>query len=170
MRRPGCTGVVVALPGGSRFLPAVNLRGRRRRGGALLIPLGFCSPLWGKNAEWPELGFGRGQPGVACSGFPVAQRVPTARLWSLLWRPRGTLRPHNSPLRTVVWRMNQPLTLSFIEAYQVTETSEDPRSNFQTLRAQHPLEGRECLHRSSCQFGTRLGSSQNGGRLMFSRY
>lgn len=66
MRRPGTD--VVALPGGSRFLPPVNRRGQ----GGLLIPLCFCSPHWGKNGR--SWGFGRGQPGGACSGFPVVQR------------------------------------------------------------------------------------------------
>lgn len=68
MRRPGCLGVVVALHGRSRFLPPVNRRGQ----GGLLIPLCFCSPHWGKNGR--SWGFGRGQPGGACSRFPVVQR------------------------------------------------------------------------------------------------
>ena len=76
---------------------------------------------------------------------PARRGVPTVGLWSLFWRPRGTLRPHNSPLRTVVWRMNQPLTLALIEAYQVIETSEDPRSNIRPLGLSTHLRVRRAL-------------------------
>ena len=45
--------------------------------------------------------------------------------------------------------MNQPSTLSLTEAYQVTETSEDPRSNFRPLGlSTHLSEGKACTHRS----------------------
>lgn len=110
MSRPGCTGVVVALPSGSHFLPSVNRRGRGWGGGCLLIPLGFCSPHWGKNAEWLELGVWPGaawgrllriprraalltvlQPGEGCppwgsgpcSGDPAGLCDPTTVLYGL---------------------------------------------------------------------------------------